>query len=344
MRTHARRATLADIARTAGVSKSAVSFALNGRPGVSEALRERILAIAAELQYRPHSAALALGRSRVDVIGLALNRPARALGTEAFFADLISGIQAGLSPTHTGLQMQIVSSLEEELDAYAAWQGAHRVDGVILIDPRDDDPRIRLLLELGMPAVQIGSHPSPDGSIPSVWIDDAEVSRTLFTALHELGHRRIAHVAGPEEFEHTMLRISALRECAERLGAEPIRSIPTDYSAERAEEATRELLGSPIPPTAIVYDNDVMAVAGLGAAQELGVRVPKDVSIASFDDSVMARLVRPSITALTRDTFALGELAARTLMAQLASDAPVASVAAAAPVLALRSSTKPPHA
>lgn len=341
MTTPRKRATISDIARRLGVSKAAVSFALNDRPGVGAELRERVLAVAAELRYRPNSAALALGRSRVDVIGLVLNRPARTLGTESFFPELMAGIQAGLAETHTGLQSLVVSSLDEELAAYGTWQATQRVDGVIVVDPRRDDARIALLGELELPAVQIGSHPSSDPAIPSVWIDDHAVATALFDTLFDLGHRRVAHVMGPLDFEHTELRRSALRECAARYGAGSPVSVETDYSAEQSADATRSLLGGSGHPTAIVYDNDVMALAGLRVAQELGVAVPGEVSIASFDDSVAMRLVRPSITALTRDTYALGELAARTLMAVIAADEPVASVPAVPPSLSARESTAP---
>lgn len=341
MTTPRKRATIADIARRLGVSKAAVSFALNDRPGVSVELRERVLAVAAELRYRPNSAALALGRSRVDVIGLVINRPARTLGTEAFFPELMAGIQAGLSETHTGLQTLVVSSLEEELAAYSTWQATQRVDGVIVVDPRRDDARIALLAELDLPAVQIGSHPSMDAAIPSVWIDDHAVATALFETLFDLGHRRVAHVTGPLDFEHTELRRSALSACARRYGAPAPLSVATDYSAERSAEATHALLAGEDRPTAIVYDNDVLALAGLRVAQELGVSIPGDISVASFDDSIAMRLVRPSITALTRDTYALGELAARTLMDVIGSDGPVASIAAAPPALSARESTGP---
>ncbi|GLJ79981.1 LacI family DNA-binding transcriptional regulator [Microbacterium imperiale] len=341
MTTPRKRATIADIARRLGVSKAAVSFALNDRPGVSTDLRERVLAVAAELRYRPNSAALALGRARVDVIGLVLNRPARTLGTESFFPELMAGIQAGLAETHTGLQTLVVASLDEELAAYGTWQSAQRVDGVIVVDPRRDDARIALLDELGLPAVQIGSHPSDDPLIPSVWIDDHAVATALFDTLFELGHRRVAHVMGPLDFEHTELRRAALRECAGRYRAPEPRSVETDYSAEQSAEATRSLLQDGGRPTAIVYDNDVMALAGLRVAQELGVAVPADLSLASFDDSIAMRLVRPSITALTRDTYALGELAARTLMDVIATAGPVSSVPAMPPTLSARESTAP---
>src|SRR5689334_21272966 len=106
------RVTIADIAKQAGVSPGAVSFALNGRPGVSEATRERILAVARANNWQPNTAARALVGARAGVVRLAINRPARTLGSEAFFADLISGVQAGLAPTRTATHLRIAAGLE----------------------------------------------------------------------------------------------------------------------------------------------------------------------------------------------------------------------------------------
>lgn len=338
-----KRPTIEDIARRAGVSKGAVSFALNNRPGVSPATRQRILDIAHELNWRPNSAARALGQSRAGVIGFVLNRPARILGTETFFPELLSGIQLGLSPSRTALHMLVVSDLDEELETYREWWHAHRVDGVIVIDPRTADPRVDLLEELGLPAVQIGSHASHDSGVPTVWVDDTEAARTLFGYLAALGHRRIAHVAGTAAFEHTLLRTQALQECLAQFELEWAHSTATDYSAPAATAETRRLLSRKKRPTAIVYDNDVMAAAGLRVAHEMGVAVPQELSIASFDDSLMMRLVRPSITTLTRDTVELGELAARTLLELLGAAGPVPSVPGPAPQLSVRESTAPPR-
>ncbi|MEG8037231.1 substrate-binding domain-containing protein [Sphingomonas sp. LR61] len=116
-------------------------------------------------------------------------------------------------------------------------------------------------------------------------------------------------------------------------------SIPTDYSAEAGASATRTLLSRSSRPTAIVYDNDVLAVAGLGVASEMGVAVPTDVSIVSFDDSAMIQLVRPSITSLTRDTVELGQRAATLLRAQIDATAPLASRPGPPLTLSVREST-----
>ncbi|MBF4607147.1 LacI family DNA-binding transcriptional regulator [Curtobacterium sp. VKM Ac-1393] len=334
-----RRTTISDIAARAGVSVSAVSFALNDRPGVSDETRERVRAIARELDWQPHTAARALGGAKAGSIGFVLNRPARTLGTESFFGDLISGIQLGLAGTHVGMNLLVARDAAEELDTYRAWWRGHRVDGVVLIDPRREDERLTLLAELGMPTVVVGSHPASDGAAPSVWIDDADATETVLRYLHALGHRRIAHVAGRPEFEHTAMRMDRVRAFAAAEGLEDAVSIPTDYSAEAGASATRTLLSRTSRPTAIVYDNDVLAVAGLGVASEMGVDVPADVSIVSFDDSAMIQLVRPSITSLTRDTVELGQRAATLLRAQIDADAPLPSRPGPPLTLSVREST-----
>lgn len=334
-----RRTTIADIAARAGVSISAVSFALNDRPGVSDETRARVKAVARELDWQPHTAARALGGARAGSIGFVLNRPARTLGTESFFGDLISGIQLGLAGSHVGMNLLVARDADEELATYRDWWRGHRVDGVVLIDPRRDDERVALLAELGMPAVVVGSHPSPAGTAPSVWIDDSDATDTVLRYLHALGHRRIAHVAGRPEFEHTAMRIERVRDFAATAGLESAESIPTDYSADAGAAATRTLLSRSVRPTAIVYDNDVLAVAGLGVASEMGVTVPAELSVVSFDDSAMVRLVRPSITSLTRDTVELGQRAAVLLREQIETTDPLPSRPGPALTLSVREST-----
>lgn len=336
----AKRVTIADIARLAGVSPGAVSFALNGRPGVSEETRQRILAIVEENGWQPSSAARALVGARANTVGFALARPARSLGSEAFFTDLIAGIESRLSESKVSLQLRLVADIAEEMEVHRQWRSSNQVDGIIFIDPRDDDPRIGRIAALDARAVMIGSKPSPDGTVPSVWLDDEGVAETLFSYLAALGHARIAYVAGPAELEHTRLRAEVL----ERMAADGVESevITTDFSPARASAVTRSLLAARRRPTAIVYDNDVMAVAGLRVAQEMGRAVPKDVSLASFDDSVIAGLINPSITAMTRDTFELGESAATLLLQQIDAGTILPSVEGPTPTLTARESTAPP--
>lgn len=333
-----RRPTIADIAGRAGVTKAAVSFALNGQPGVSAATRERILAIADELGFQPSSAARALTAGRAGAFGLVIDRPARTLGIEPYFMQLISGIQAELTQHHVTLLFTMATDTGDEIELYRQWWAQRRVDGVFLVDLQVSDRRIGELEELHVPAVVVGT-PRGSGSLPAVWQDDRAAMETVVGHLADLGHERIARVGGFGRYWHSALRADAFAEVAAAAGLHA-ESAEGDYSATRGASATRELLESAAPPTAILYDSDVMAVAGLGMAQRMDVSVPSGLSVVSWDDSVLCELVHPAVTALHRDIAAAGAAAARLLLDVAAGGHP-ANLAQPAPVLRVRDSSGP---
>ncbi|WP_245797793.1 LacI family DNA-binding transcriptional regulator, partial [Mangrovactinospora gilvigrisea] len=333
-----KRPTMKDVARRAGVSESAVSFALNDRPGVSEGTRRRVRRVAEELGWQPNSAARALSGERSGSIGLVLNRPAATLGPDSFFLQLLSGVQQALAPRGAALLFQMVESADDEVALYRRWWAAHRVDGVIVVDPRTDDPRPALLTELGLPAVVVGGVPDEAPGLATISADDAGAMEAAVAHLAGLGHRRIVHIAGLPGLAHTERRIAALRDAAERYGLTEARSLTTDYSDTQGARATRAQLGRAQPPTAIIYDNDVMAVAGVNAATGRGLTVPDDLSVVAFEDSDLCRLMHPQLAALVRDSAAFGREATALLLARLDGAAP-AHALAPTPRLTPRAST-----
>ncbi len=159
-----RRPTIADVAAHAGVSLGAVSFALNGRPGVGEETRKRILAAARELGWQPSHRARSLSTSRAFALGLVLARSPELFGADPFFPSFIGGIETVLSPRGQALVLQVVPDDEAETAGYRRLAGETRVDGVFLTDLRHGDTRVGLLAELGLPAVTLNR---PDAGSPS---------------------------------------------------------------------------------------------------------------------------------------------------------------------------------
>jgi DNA-binding LacI/PurR family transcriptional regulator len=341
------------------VSTSAVSFALNNRPGVSEATRRRVIEVAERLGRGTGPGGRTPGREHSRAIGMVLARPAGSLGVEAFFLQVVSGIQAGLAPHDHALVFQMVDDIEAECDLYRRWWAEGRVDGVIVVDPRVSDPRPEVLSVLGLPAVVVGAmgtqgttrpdaarHTPALGSgrrarLSNLWADDAGAMDLIIHHLYELGHRRIAHMAGPPGLAHTARRIAALRSTARTLGLDHTVSVTTDFTDRQGTKAARRLLSGPMRPTALICHNEVMAVAAAGVATERGLRIPYDVSVVSWEDSAICRTFHPRITSLSREPGAFGHRAATEVLSLLEGSAP-RCLQDPLPRLEARESTAPP--
>ncbi|MFJ8595413.1 LacI family DNA-binding transcriptional regulator [Streptomyces sp. NPDC093598] len=336
------RVTIKDVAARAGVSKGAVSLAFNHKPGLSEATRDRIFRAARELGWAPSLTARTLAGSRVDVVGLAVCRPARVLGLEPWYMEFVSGVQSVLAEHSSSLLLRLVRNMDEEVGVQEAWWRGRQTGGSILVDFRADDPRVALAERLGMPVVAVG-HPSLTGGLTSVWTDDATAVTEAVRYLAALGHRRIARVGGAAELGHTAIRTAAFDEAAGALALAGAWQVATDFSGDAGARATRSLLtaSSADRPTAIVYDNDIMAVAGLSVAAEMGLRVPQDVSLLAWDDSQLCRLTHPTLSAMSHDVHGFGAEVARTLFSVI-TGGEAGSHPVPTPVLTPRGSTAPP--
>jgi DNA-binding LacI/PurR family transcriptional regulator len=334
--------TIRDVARGAGVSSAAVSLALNNRPGVSESTRSRIMGVAKQMGWTPNTAAVSLSAARVHTVGLVLARPAPMLGREPFYMEFIAGVESVLLGRGYSLLLRLVDSVREEVEVQREWWQGRRVDGSLLVDLQADDPRVPELSGAGLPAVVVG-HPSLAGPFPAVWTDDAVAMAEAVRYLAALGHRSVARVGGPSALGHSAIRTEAFLTAAAELGLTGAKVVTTDFSGDDGSRATRSLLLAADRPTAIVYDNDIMAVAGLGVAAEMRVRVPRDLSLLAWDDSQLCELVRPRLSAMSHDVYRFGAQAAELLFEVLSGGTPP-SRPAPGPVLVPRDSTAPPPA
>lgn len=308
------RVTIAGLADRLGLSKASVSYALNGLPGVSDETRERVLALAEELGWHPSSSARALSRARSDTIGIVLRRDPGLLGAEPYYMSLLAGVESELSETGQSLLLRMVGAdTGQEVATYRRWSAEARVDGVMLFDITFDDPRPRLLEELGLAFVLHGNR--EEVAPGKVLLYDARADAGLLVAhLASLGHRRALHIAGPAEFEHEKDRRDAAESWGRENGMEFVFS-PSDYSMEAGERIATELVRDDPTITAVITSNDLLA---LGAQTALNRGGREDVAIVSWDDSLLCRLGTRPISALDRYPEEQGRRSTRLLLDQLA--------------------------
>jgi len=304
--------TIDDVAKAAGVSKGLVSLALNDRAGVSAEAKGRILRAADELGWRPDPRARGLSTRRAYALGLIVRRSPHVIEVDPFFASFIAGAEAVLAERGQVLVLSVVPDVRTEVDAYRRLSSERRVDGFFLTDLLDDDHRIAALTGLGKPAVVLG-RPDEAAGMPVISRDYSAGISQLVAHLAELGHRRIAHVTGNTAMQHARIRLQHfLAECESR-GLEAVVE-EADFSPEQGAAATRRLLEAPDRPTAVIYGNDPMAIAGMAVAHERGLSLPGDLSIAGMDGSDMGEWVYPTLTSLDNAPSQWGSTAADTLL------------------------------
>jgi DNA-binding LacI/PurR family transcriptional regulator len=233
-------------------------------------------------------------------IGLVLTATlAPRVGVEPFFIELVSGIEEVLVPAGGTVLLLVVADTEDELATYERWAADHTVDAVVVVNLVHDDRRPARLAALDLPAVLAGRYAGP-ADLSSVITDNTGAITAAMHLLDDLGHRVIGRVSGPAELLHTDERSTAMRACAERLHID-VRIVEADYSADAGVRATRRLLAGPGSPTAIVFDNDVMAVAAEEDLVRSGVAVPAQVSLLACDDSTLCELAVPPLSAMSID-------------------------------------------
>ena len=253
-------------------------------------------------------------------VGLALVRDAEVLGAEPFFHELIAGLERILVPAGAPVLLQVVATVAQAAERIRAWAATGQVQGTILIDLLPGDERVALVTALGMPAVVIGD-PVTAGGLPAIWTQDELAMRDVVTGLVAAGHAHVGHVAGPAQMAHTIIRRQTFDAVAAELGVRTSR-FDGDYSEAAGVRAVAALTALDDRPTAVVFDNDVMALGALHEAERVGLAVPRDLSLVAWDDSALCQLAEPPLSAVSHDVQGLGELAGAALADALEGRAP----------------------
>lgn len=245
-------------------------------------------------------------------IGLVVVRPALQLGDEPFYHEFIAGIDRFFATRGYSLLLQIVADAESELATYTRWAANGSVAGVVLTDLRTGDDRVRLVEELGFSTVVVGDPESAQG-LSSVWTGDESSMRLAVRQLYSLGHRALGRVSGPRLLAHSHIRSEIFREICAELGIAAFEE-ESDYSEDGGQNSTRKLLENPVRLTAIIFDDDLMALGGLRELELHQLTVPEDVSVLAWDDSVLCQLSTPTLSVMGHDVQVIGDLTGEAML------------------------------
>lgn len=308
LRGNGHMASIGDVAKRAGVSLGTASRAINGNPAVSPRLRDRVLAAAAELNYRPNALARALRSSRTHSIGLILPDV-----SNPFFGELakqVEQVAAGIGYT----VMLANSNDDQKAEAdYIRILVGRQVDGLLIVPTEQTR---HLPREEKVPIVVVDR---PIRGYPLVASDHRAGAVAAVQHLVSLGHRRIGCIAGPRHLSVARERYEGYRSVAAPIYREHHFDFGADtiiarFDYESGYDAALRLLARSDKPTAIFASSDQQAIGALRAAADLDLRVPDEVSIIGFDAISLAKLVTPRLTTVAQPIAAIADIAVRTVL------------------------------
>lgn len=320
-KTYKTSVTLRDVAARAGVNATTVSVVLNGnRSGtrVSAATRERILAVAAELGYSPNMAARGMKHRRMNSIGVVDIMHSR--GLNLYFLEVLHGILEKAAEREQNTTVFTLSNWETEEDKILQFCDG-RVDGLIFVGPQFRAEFAEILFRR-IPFVALHSNILLPVAA-SLEIDDERGGYIATQYLVELGHRRIAHLAGPKHFAGSRGRCAGYRRALEEVGVAYDESLVIwgDLDASSGRERIEQLLDTVMPlPTAVFCANDALASGVMEVLAERGVSVPTMMSVVGFDDSLTARMTNPALTTIRQPFRQLGQHAVELLLEQISNN------------------------
>ncbi|MFF3311549.1 LacI family DNA-binding transcriptional regulator [Streptomyces sp. NPDC002952] len=311
------RPTIKTVAARAGVGRTTVSRVINGSELVSEKARAAVLAAIEELNYVPNSVARGLVTSRTNSVALVIPESESRLGSEPYFSAVIRGVSTALAETRTQLQLVLVRD-QAERDQLTESVAERRVDGVLLVSVHEHDPLPGLLEDMGLPTVLAGRR-SPAESLSHVHSDNAGGAAAAVEHLLARGRRTIATISGPLDMDVARSRLQGWRDALEKAGHEiPERLVASaDFTEEGGEAAMRSLLEQVPALDAVFVASDVMAAGALAELRRQGRRVPDEVAVIGFDDSIIARHSNPPLTSVRQPVEEIGVTIARILLEEI---------------------------
>ncbi len=312
-------ATIEEVAAAAGVSRSTVSRVVNGSTSVSPAALEAVNQAIAKLKYVPNRAARTLASRTTNAVALVVPEdPTRFFG-DPYFASVVGGIYSRLAATPYVLNVFLAS--DDQGDKTTTYLRGGNVDGAMIVSHHARDSYVEQIAD-SVPVVFAGRPTQPDVASRSYYVDVDNVlgGRLGTQELIDAGRTRIATIAGPADMPPGVDRLIGFNAALADAGLEPSGCVVGDFSEQGGAAAMRELLAGGGAIDGVFVANDLMARGAMAVLSEAGLRVPGDVSVVGFDDSVVATQVTPQLSTVRQPSFQQGELMVDVLLGLLAGE------------------------
>lgn len=330
-----RRITINDVAEKAGVSRQTISRVLNNKGDVNDSTRKRVLRIIEELDYQPSIQARSMVTRKTNTIALLIPDI-----TNPFFSEIVRGIERTVRATQINvLLFSTDEDISREVSCIQLAQN-YNVDGIILCSPRLDEVNLRKLLPDKWPVVLLNREMEQMDRVYSILVDAQTGEYTAAKYLLDLGHRRIGILVGPPHADSSLKRLEGYKKALEDYGI-PINEeliLHVDSRNDHIYEHAQLLIKRNV--TAILAYNDMTAAKVIQSCTELGLEVPKDVSVIGFDGIPISRLVNPRLTTMELPLYEMGETIANTLMKMINGQETLNKPTAVLPLLKIGHSTR----
>ncbi len=329
--------TIAQVAREVGVSVPTVSKVLNGRPDVASATRARVEEALDRHGYRRRRPGIP--PTGAGLIDLVFHR----LGS-TWSLEIIRGVEDTAAAGRTSVILSELGGRHRPPRTWLETTLARPPLGVLLVASQLTAAQQRRLTSRSIPFVVIDTDGEPPPDVPTVGSDNWNGGLAATRHLVELGHRRVAAISGPSDMLCSRARIDGYRSALESAGiaVDPTLVDSGNFYVEAGYDAARRLLDRRDRPTAIFAGSDMQAIGALRAAQELGLRVPDDVSLVGYDDLPLAQWTVPALTTVRQPLAEMGAAATRMVLELAAGSTPAVTRVNLATELVVRESTAPP--
>ncbi len=302
-----------DIARAANVSLSAVSKAINGKPDISEATRERILKIAEEMDYHPSAFGRSLKNMRSENIGVIIRRDLQPLSGNPFYSRVLEGIEGELAINSYSLVLHLLPKQQD--GRLPKMLREKKVDGVILVGPMENS-FVGDIIKSGLPAVVVDPR-HPSGDVTQVLIDNERGAYLATQHLIDHGHKKIGFISDELNRDSFIKRFSGFSNALKDNGIVLDKSFVRTAGHEQGSEHMKALLDALEIPTAILFANDLNALSGCAVIKDMGLSIPDDMSVVGFDDIFLSTMSSPSLTTVRVYKEEMGSIAVRNILKSL---------------------------